>query len=165
MKKKTKWTFFITHAHSRQARSCYAVPSAKPFFSQRATTGYAAAMESQKTRQPADSYIVPPLIMQSNKIRKKKILTLFLRAEKKAEKLRFFRKSYSCLIGVSGGQDSICLGIFIRSLERKWKFKFEFVYCHHAWQQENFHTLMQITQYAAYTNVGYFVFLNPRSSS
>lgn len=118
-----------------------------------------------RVRQPANSVFVSPLTRQPKKLKKKKILTLFLRAEKKAEKLKFFRKSNNCLIGVSGGQDSICLGIFIRSLQRKWKLKFEFVYCHHAWQQENFHTLMQITQYAAYTGVGYFVFLNPRSSA
>lgn len=112
---------------------------------------------------PTNSSSILQLEKGYEKLEKQKILKLFHRTEKKVEKLKFFRRHSYCLIGVSGGQDSICLGIFLRSLQRKWKLKFEFVYCHHAWQQENFQTLMQITQYAAYTNSGCFVFLNPRS--
>lgn len=96
------------------------------------------------------------------KLKKKKILKILLNAEKKAKQCPLFRTDNKCLVGLSGGQDSIFLGIFMRSLERKWNLKFEFVYCHHAWQQENFHTLMHITQYAAYTEAGCVVFLNPK---
>lgn len=96
------------------------------------------------------------------KLQKKKILKLFLDTEKKVKKSQYLRKNSNCLIGLSGGQDSMALGIFIRSLERKWNFKFDFVYCHHAWQKENFQNLLQITQYAAYTETGCFVFLNPK---
>lgn len=96
-------------------------------------------------------------------LKKKKLLNLFLNAEKKIKTLRFFKKSSKCLIGLSGGQDSIALAIFIRSLERKWDLKCDFVYCQHAWQRENFYNLIQIIQYAAYTEYGCFMFLNPKN--
>lgn len=97
------------------------------------------------------------------KLKKKKLLNIFSDAEKKAKKFKFFQKSSQCLIGLSGGQDSISLAIFMRSLQRKWDLKCDFVYCHHAWQRENFYTLKEIIQYASYTEYGCFVFLNPKN--
>lgn len=97
------------------------------------------------------------------KLKKKKLLQILLRIENKAQNLKIFGYGSKYLIAVSGGQDSICLSIFLRNFQRKLKLQFDVVYCHHAWQQEKFFNVLQITKYAAYTETGCFIFLNCNS--
>ena len=94
--------------------------------------------------------------------KKRKILELLLQVESKAHRLQLFRPKLKCLIGLSGGQDSICLAMFLRSFQRKWDLEFDLVYCQHGWQQDSFYNVLHITKYAVYTQAGYFIFLNPK---
>lgn len=96
------------------------------------------------------------------RLNKKKLLTLLLSVEKKNNKQKLLRSNLKCLIGISGGQDSVCLGLFLRSLKKKNRLGFDFVYCHHAWQQESFYHVVQIFKYAVYSEGGCFVFLNSK---
>ena len=96
------------------------------------------------------------------KINKKKLLKLLYSVEKNLNQLKVFQRNSSCLIALSGGQDSICLALFLYSFKRKFNLKFDIVYCHHAWQKENFFSVQEITKYATYTKTSCFLFLNPQ---
>lgn len=97
--------------------------------------------------------------------KKRKILELLVRVENRAlasQSFKAFRPGLKCLIGISGGQDSMCLGLFMRSFQRKWDLHFDLVHCHHGWQRESFYNIDQITKYAVFTQIDYFMFLNPK---
>ena len=102
---------------------------------------------------------------KNNTSQKKKILELLLRVENEARQSQIFRPGLKCLIGVSGGQDSICLAMFLRSFQQKWNVKFDLVYCHHGWQKDSFYNVVQITKYAVFTETSSFVFLNTKQYS
>jgi tRNA(Ile)-lysidine synthase len=40
------------------------------------------------------------------------------------------------LVGVSGGQDSLCLGQLLRDLQSRWKWQLTIAHCDHGWRQD-----------------------------
>ena len=52
------------------------------------------------------------------------------------------KPNYLC--GISGGQDSIFLLIWLLHLQNKWNFNLSILHCHHLWQQSNFLACRQL---------------------
>lgn len=78
---------------------------------------------------------------------KKKHLSFITSFEQKLRKKTTLTPNKNITLGVSGGQDSICLLYLFFQLETQWKFSLQLSYCNHLWQIDSFHTMRELIKF------------------
>lgn len=78
---------------------------------------------------------------------KKKHLSFINSFEEKLRKKTTLTPNKKITLGVSGGQDSICLLYLFFLLEIQWKFSLQLSYCNHLWQIDSFHTMRELIKF------------------